>query len=61
MPTLSNASTSLGFNCSQTTAVVWEQLKPNEVEALLKVGIDREAYKDLTYEERKGIFDRRTN
>ena len=42
-------------------AVVWEQLKPNEVEALLKVGIDREAYKDLTYEERKGIFDRRTN
>jgi len=42
-------------------AVVWEQLRPNEVEALLKVGIDREAYKDLTYEERKGIFDRRTN
>ena len=42
-------------------AVVWEQLRPNEVEALLKVGIDREAYKDLSYEERKGIFDRRTN
>lgn len=42
-------------------AVVWEQLRPDEVEALLKVGIDREAYKDLTYEERKGIFDRRTN
>lgn len=42
-------------------AVVWEQLRPNEVEALLRAGIDREAYKDLTYEERKGIFDRRTN
>ncbi len=42
-------------------AVVWEQLRPDEVASLLKVGIDREAYKDLTYEERKGIFDRRTN
>jgi hypothetical protein len=40
-------------------AVVWEKLKPHEIEALMNIGIDREAYKDTDYEWRRAFFDAR--
>ena len=40
-------------------AVVWEQLRPDEIEKLLASGIDREAYKDTDYTWRRKFFDAR--
>jgi len=42
-------------------AVVWEKLKPHEIEALMNIGIDREAYMDKDYEWRRAWFDARGN
>jgi len=42
-------------------AVVWEKLRPEEIEKLLAGGIDREAYMDTDYTWRRAFFDERTN
>jgi hypothetical protein len=42
-------------------AVVWEKLRPEEITALMAIGIDREAYKDKDYTWRRKWFDARTN
>ena len=40
-------------------AVVWEELRPDEIATLLASGIDREAYKDTDYTWRRKFFDAR--
>jgi len=40
-------------------AVVWEKLKPSEIEDLLKVGITRDKYMDKDYTWRRKFFDGR--
>jgi hypothetical protein len=42
-------------------AVVWEKLRPEEIEALMAIGIDREGYMDTDYTWRRKFFDERTN
>ena len=40
-------------------AVVWAELLPAEIAFLATKGIDREFYKDMSYEDRQEFFDRR--
>jgi hypothetical protein len=40
-------------------AVVWSNLTPEEVDTLASRGIDREDYKNWTYDQRQEFFDRR--
>ena len=42
-------------------AVIWEKLRPEEITALMAIGIDREGYMDKDYTWRRDWFDARDN